>query len=102
MVRSVDNTSVRLKVIARLGLAGLLLVSIVACTGPEEAATATPGPPATSTPVMGNPPDIPAGHSIARCGVCHEKGIAGVPQWPDNHVGFAEQECGGCHEAARP
>ncbi len=47
------------------------------------------------------PPNIPAGHAAASCPACHEQGIGGAPQWPDNHASFTEEICSSCHQPAQ-
>lgn len=48
----------------------------------------------------GIPGGIPVGHSAAACAACHETGVAGAPQWPDDHADRADDGCSLCHQQA--
>jgi predicted CXXCH cytochrome family protein len=69
-----------------LGLVGFILVAVGALVGSAQIFAQTP-------------PTIP--HTLEgrdNCLACHETGVAGAPQYPENHAGRTNDMCQMCHQ----
>jgi hypothetical protein len=66
-----------------------------------ETVPAAESPTPEVTPTRAGPPPIP--HSLEgrdNCLACHETGVAGAPQIPDDHSGRTNDMCQTCHQPA--